>query len=131
MGQEAAVAARCGGEAMIPYAKIPCAECPWRRDVPPGKFPPERYVALAHTAYDMAVTVFACHMSHDDHAFACAGFLLRAGGHNLIVRLSQQAFADLRSPYPLYGDYRALAVANGVDPDHPSLRPCRLDGARR
>ena len=43
------------------YAKNPCAECPWRRDVPPGKFPPERFIALAHTAYDLAGHVFACH----------------------------------------------------------------------
>ena len=112
------------------HANIPCAECPWRTDVPVGKFPPERYVALAGTAYDMAGTVFACHMSHDGGEFACAGFILQSSAHNLSCRMSREMFDGVRSPYPLFGTYRELAVANGVPEDHPALMDCRDDGQR-
>jgi hypothetical protein len=113
------------------HAKVPCAECPWRRDVSTGKFPPERFRALAHCAYDLARPIFACHMSKDGGEFACAGFLLQASIHNLGVRMSRQDFSHVRSPYPLYETYREMAVANGVDSDDPALRNCRDDGQRR
>lgn len=112
------------------FAAKPCAECPWRRDLPVGKFPPERYVALAPTAYDLAQSVFACHMSKDGGEFACAGFLLSSGGHNLSVRLARHGF-DVRSDFPLFQTYRELAIANGVPADHPALGPCRDDGQMR
>jgi hypothetical protein len=112
------------------YAKIPCAECPWRTDIPIGKFPPERYVALSPTAYDLSVTVFACHMSKEGADFACAGFLLQSSVHNLSCRMTRTKFDDVRSPYPLFDTYRELAVANGVNEDHPALQHCRDDGQR-
>lgn len=110
------------------HAHAPCAECPWRRDVPVGKFPPERYEALASTAYDLAGTVFACHMSPDKAEFACAGFILQSSAHNLAVRMSRQTFEDVRSTAPLFDTFREMAVANGVDEHHPNLRYCRDDG---
>jgi hypothetical protein len=113
----------------FPARKAPCAECPWRKDVPPGKFPPERYLALAGTAYDMAKNVFACHMSKDEKPAACAGYLSRSADHNLSVRLAymqgQLEPMDRSGGLALYDDYRALAVANGVEPDNPALKPCR------
>lgn len=109
------------------HAKIPCVECPWRTDVPVGKFPPERYIALAPTAYDLAGTVFACHMSKDGGEFACAGFILQSSAHNLMCRFARMRF-DVRSPYPLFDNYRELAIANGVEEDEPALRNCRDDG---
>lgn len=117
-------------EARMKHAKIPCAECPWRTDVPAGKFPPERYVALASTAYDMASTVFACHMSKDGSEFACAGFILKSSVHNFRCRMARAPFDEVRSPYPLFETYRELAVANGVDEYDPALRNCRDDGHR-
>ena len=77
------------------HATIPCAECPWRRDVPTGKFPPERYVALATTAYDMAGAVFACHMSKDGREFACAGFILQSSAHHFACRMARMPFDDV------------------------------------
>src|SRR6516165_7562536 len=111
------------------YAKVPCNECPWRRDVPVGKFLPERYVALAHTAYDLAGVIFACHMSKEGGEFACAGFLLQSSAHNLSVRMARHRF-EVSSPYPLYGTYREMAVANGVSKRNPALARCRDDGQR-
>ena len=109
----------------------PCAECPWRRDVSPGRFPAARFRDLARTAYDMADTVFACHKSAEDHPTMCAGFLARGALHNKTVRVAyitgQLEQADRSGMMPLYPDYRAMAVANGVDPDDPALAPCRDD----
>lgn len=112
------------------HATMPCAECPWRTDVPAGKFPPERYIALAATAYDMAGKVFACHMSKEGGEFACAGFLLQSSAHNMACRMARQAF-DVRSSYPLFPTYRKMAIANGVPANHPALRNCRDDGQQR
>ncbi len=59
----------------------------------------------------------------------CAGFLSRGADHNLTVRLAY-ARGDLvqlerSGDLPLYEDYRAMAVANGVECDDPSLSSCR------
>lgn len=110
------------------HAKVPCAECPWRKDVTPGKFPPERYIALAPTAYDLATMVFACHMSAEGGEFACAGYVLMSSAHNLSCRMARMPFGDVRSPYPLHATYRRMAIANGVPANHPALRQCRDDG---
>lgn len=112
------------------HIKTPCAECPWRKDVAPGQFPPERFRALAGCAEDLATTVFACHKSPEQEPFACAGFLLMASAHNLSVRMSRQSFADVASPYPLHATYRRMAIANGVRPNDPALARCRDDGQR-
>lgn len=109
------------------YIKTTCTECPWRKDVAPGRFPPERFIALAPCAYDLARTVFACHKSPVGEEFACAGFLLQSAGHNLSVRMARHAF-DVSSPHELFGNYPDMAIANGVDPDDPALRNCRIDG---
>lgn len=110
------------------HPKKPCAECPWRRDVPVGRFPPERYRALANTAEDMSSHIFACHKSADDKPTACAGFILRGAGHNLSLRLaySRGDVSELGDGgYPLFANYRQMAVANGVSAHDPALRNCR------
>lgn len=57
-----------------------CGECPWRRDVPAGKFPPERYRALQATCEPGGLhPVFACHMTPKGSERACAGFLIAHG----------------------------------------------------
>lgn len=113
--------------ARLPYCRTPCVECPWRRDAKPGKFPPERYIKLAPTAYDMARGVFACHMTNEGKEVACAGFIISQGAHNLSLRMSRQSF-EARTDAPLFFTYRELAIANGVPADHPALRQCRDDG---
>lgn len=108
----------------------PCAECPWRRDVRPGRFPPERFAALAASAYDMNNMIFTCHKTSVDKPLACAGFLLRGAVHNFSIRMAlAQRELDLAgvsdAGLPLFDCYRDMAVANGVDPDDPVLKPCR------
>jgi hypothetical protein len=111
------------------HAKRPCDNCPWRKDAEPGEFQVERYRNLARSAYDLSNVLFACHKTPEGKEAVCTGFLLRGAQHNLAVR-----FALMRGEIDpetiscdaeLYGDYRAMAEANGVDPEDPILRPCR------
>jgi hypothetical protein len=108
----------------LAHCKRTCPECPWRKDVEVGRFPPERFVALAYTAEDMAQKVFACHKSPEDGHFACAGATLRMQ-HNLRLRLARIDRSTIRADGPLYKDYREMAVANGVPEDHPALAKTR------
>lgn len=110
------------------YRKKPCGDCPWRVDAT-GAFPAEAFVHSARTSYDMARERFACHQAGKDLPRTCAGFLLRGAEHNLSVRLQRIAgtLGDDVSDggHTLHADYRAMAIANGVDPDDPALAPCR------
>ena len=78
-----------GGSAHITRLK-PCEQCPWRKDVPTGRFPAQAYRESAPTAYDAAFSTFACHMSGSAAPATCAGFLLRHATHNLAVRLLEK-----------------------------------------
>lgn len=110
------------------YCKRPCLDCPWRVDAT-GVFPAEAFRHSAGTAYDMATHTFACHQSGVERPRTCAGFLLRGAEHNLSVRigLMRGRIKDDVSDggHVLHADYRAMAIANGVDPDDPILEPCR------
>lgn len=110
------------------HCKRPCADCPWRIDAT-GKWPPEAFVASAETAYDMASHTFACHSAGADEPRLCAGFLLRDADHNLSIRLDQiQGYRrdDVTDGgHALHPSYRDMAIANGVDAQHPALQPCR------
>lgn len=113
------------------YQTRTCAECPWLKSVEPGQFPPERFIALAHTAYDMAVPQFACHKSPPGQEFGCAGFVLAGSTHNMGARMAARRGvldrAATTATGPLYRNYREMAIAHGVPPRHPALRRCRDD----
>lgn len=110
------------------YRKKPCPNCPWRVDAT-GEFPPEAFVVSARTAYDMSDRVFSCHTSGAKRPAICAGFLLKGADHNLAVRLKYirgEIHNDVSDAgHQLHENYRAMAVANGVDPLHPTLSACR------
>lgn len=107
----------------------PCDECPWRTDVETGRFPPERFRRMAHTAADMDPGLFQCHRTTAKRPLVCAGFLERGADHNLTVRLAyikgRLEIVDRSGGIPLYEGYREMAVANGVDPTDASLEQCR------
>lgn len=112
------------------HPKKPCAECPWRTDVEPGRFGADRFRELASTGEDMAMKLFACHKSADEQPTVCAGFLLRGAAHNLSLRLAYSRGEIIPENvsdggYPLFAGYREMAVANGVDPRDPALRNVR------
>lgn len=114
------------------YRKKPCPECPWRKDAEVGRFPPEAFRQSANTSYDMAGRMFACHMSGAEKPATCAGFLLRNADHNMGARLAMMSgridptqITD--DGVDLYESYRAMAVANGVDPDDPVLDQSRAN----
>jgi len=110
------------------YRRAPCPGCPWRLDTV-GEFPPEAFELSARTAYDMAEPVFACHESGVDGGHTCAGFLLRGADHNLAVRLGHMNGTykgDVTDDgIELHESYRAMAAANGVNPQNPVLEKCR------
>lgn len=115
------------GDGSRRHRKKPCAQCPWRKDAT-GVFPAEAFRHSAETAYDMSSHVFSCHDSGTKRPAACAGFLLRGADHNLSVRLArmQGQMLDVEEGgHELHENYRAMAIANGVDPDDPVLAPCR------
>ncbi|WIV52859.1 DUF6283 family protein [Amycolatopsis nalaikhensis] len=108
------------------YRASPCARCPWLRDSPVGAFPPDVFRHAARTTYDLATHKFGCHSSTPEQPKTCAGFLLRGAAHNLSVRLyGPDVTTAVTSDRPLYDNYREMAIANGVDPEDPSIAPCR------
>lgn len=106
----------------------PCETCPWRIDAV-GEFPAEAFRIAAPTAYDMARNMFACHSSGSVKPATCAGFVLRTH-HNLALRfkvaegqIDPGRISD--GGHALHEDYRAMSIANGVDPTDPVLEDCR------
>jgi Family of unknown function (DUF6283) len=101
---------------------IQCDECPWRSDVPTGKFLPERYAALADSCRQgwPPKAIFACHKSPEGKEQACVGYLLRNGTNSIAVRLAMaQGRCDptkLQARGPLYDNFREMCLANGYDP---------------
>lgn len=110
------------------YRRDPCPNCPWRVDAI-GEFPAEAFRHSAETSYDMAQHTFGCHASGTKKPATCAGFLLRGAENNLAVRLGRMTgrYKDdvIDGGHELHANYRAMAVANGVDPRDPSLAACR------
>jgi len=110
------------------YRRKPCSDCPWRKDAV-GVFPAEAFRHSANTAYDMSDHTFACHQTGKEKPSVCAGFLLRGADHNLTIRLGymQGRFkGDVSDEgHDLHDNYRAMAVANGVDPSDQTLARCR------
>lgn len=109
------------------YRRKPCSDCPWRVDAT-GEFPAVAFKLSARTAYDMSEHMFACHQSGVKRPATCAGFLLRGADHNLAARIGRikGRFEDVKEPtVELHESYRAMAIANGMDPDDPALAECR------
>lgn len=112
----------------LPRRTYPCNECPWRRDTPPGMFPPERYEALQQTAgtpgheAPLGAPMFACHKTAEGQEQACAGWLATVGIEHIGVRY---AIATGRIPgtalqpgdnWPeLFNSYDEMAATQGLD----------------
>jgi hypothetical protein len=110
------------------YRREPCGGCPWRVDQA-GVFPAKAFRHSANTAHDMSDHQFACHESGSTKPATCAGFLLRGADHNLSVRLRRMR-GEIRDDvhdggHDLHANYRAMAIANGVDPTDPAISACR------
>jgi hypothetical protein len=109
------------------WRKKPCSDCPWRKDAV-GLFPAEAFRHSANTATDMSTHKFGCHQSGKDKPATCAGFLVQGADHNLSVRLERMRGHMMDATdggLDLFSDYVEMAIANGVDPDDPVLKPCR------
>lgn len=110
------------------YRREPCKDCPWKISAT-GIFPAEAFEHSANTAYDMSRNQFGCHESGAKKPAACAGFLLRGADNNLAIRLARvRGYIEddvTDGGHTLHNGYRDMAIANGVDPDSPSLEKCR------
>jgi hypothetical protein len=73
--------------------------------------------------------LFQCHDTTDEVPLTCAGFLERGADHNLTVRMAyirgRLEPMDRSGGHDLFDDFREMAVANGMDPDHPEMARCR------
>lgn len=122
---------RVTGSSKKTARRKPCATCPWRKDAAVGIFPADAYRSSASTAYDGSLTSFSCHESGKEKPAICAGFLLANADNNLAVRMAMIDGSlnseEIANPdnVPLYENYRAMAIANGVDPEDPRIAPCR------
>jgi Family of unknown function (DUF6283) len=101
-----------------------CPECPWLLSSKPGKFPPERYKAMADTCRPGGIRpVFACHMTPDGNPRACAGMILVCGRDSNLVRVAAMSErfepSQITASGPLYPSYLAMAAANGCDISDP------------
>lgn len=72
----------------------PCAECPWVKVTPPGRFSRERYEVLRATTGEpgneapIGAAMFACHKSAEGKELPCAGWLAAVGYESLTVRVN-------------------------------------------
>ena len=109
----------------------PCPTCPWRKDALTGAFPAEAFRSSASTAYDASLTTFSCHESGAKKNAICAGFILANSENNMAMRIKfmNGQKIDVSNPeeVELYESYRAMAIANGVNPGDPRIAPCRGD----
>lgn len=96
-----------------------CNECPFLKDVPVGRFPPERFQQLRRTAQQGFNPIFACHKTIEGSDNACVGYLLVDGLNNFNVRLalSRKRFnpSELKATGPLYDSYKEMEDANDLD----------------
>jgi hypothetical protein len=111
------------------YRRKPCEGCPWVIENT-GDFPAEAFEHSAETSVDMSEHVFACHESGSERSSTCAGFLLRGADNNMAIRLRlSRGEIDYslihEDERELFDNYRAMAVANGVDPNSPALKDVR------
>lgn len=111
----------------LPRRRKPCAECPWKKETPPGQFEADRYAELRKTTigedgYEASIdaTLFACHRSPEGGELACAGWLAAVGHHSLRVRLLvaygqiPAEALDIPEDWPeLFLDYDEMAERQG------------------
>lgn len=110
----------------LPRVRRPCAECPWRRDQPTGRFPAERFESLRETvegpdgSAPIGAPLFACHRTSPDAPSACAGWLAVEGAGHVGVRLAvvgNRLDPTALTPAPgwpdLYESFDEMSRANG------------------
>jgi hypothetical protein len=96
-----------------------CNECPWRKDVPTGRFSPERFAALLPSVEQGFGDMFACHKTTQDDPSACVGYLLsKESENNFRIRMAYARGkfdpSKLEASGPNYESYAEMATANGL-----------------
>jgi hypothetical protein len=83
-------------------------------DFPTGTIPLEEFIRIATLLDKHGVADIHCPASPRDPYSYCGVFRQRLQKDNL-----------LSPTVPIYPDFRSMAIANGVPPDHPALVLCR------
>lgn len=102
----------------LPFtAGVTCDECPWRKDVPVGRFPPSRFRGLRKTVEQGFMPIFACHKTLEGRELACTGYLKSIDSeNNFTVRLAivRNLFdpRQLEAKGPLFSTYAEMEKAN-------------------
>lgn len=99
-----------------------CDECPWRKDVPTGRFSEERFRALRHSCQPGFAGMFACHKTPECNPMACVGYVInqvygpgqRAENINLRLALRTKKIDPERMTIvgPQYLSYAEMEEAN-------------------
>lgn len=107
-----------------------CAECPWRKDVPTGVFPPERFDALRSSVEQGFGRMFACHKSPEENKKACVGYVMNqvsgegAGPQNFNLRLALSTGKiepeKMTLTGPQYESYEEMVEVNRGESDAQS-----------
>lgn len=85
-----------------------CDECPWRRDVPTGRFSEQRFRDLRKTVEEGFETMFACHKTPECNKMACVGYVVN------------QVFSPL-SDGPQNFNLRMALSTGKIDPEKMTL----------
>lgn len=104
-----------------------CAECPWRKDVPTGVFPPERFEHLRKSIEQGFGAMFACHKSPEEDKKACVGYVMNQvreegdGPQNFHLRLAISRGRinpeQMTLTGPQYESYDEMVEANKGEED--------------
>lgn len=97
-----------------------CDECPWRKDVPTGKFSEERFRDLRSSVEQGFGKMFACHKSPEEDPRACVGYVMNQVGDsnpqnfNLRLALARGKIEPEKMTLtgPQYATYDEMADAN-------------------
>jgi Family of unknown function (DUF6283) len=73
----------------VPCTKIPCAQCPFRKDTQKGWLGGERMADI------LEQDSFTCHKTSDPNRLQCAGHMIIKGNENAFVNLANQLRIDL------------------------------------
>lgn len=102
-----------------------CKDCPWRKDVPTGKFSPERFRKLRGSVEQGFAPMFACHNSTEENKKACVGYVVNQAfvsengpeNFNLRLMLGRKEIDPERMTVvgPQFLSYDEMSRANGVD----------------
>ncbi len=99
--------------------KIPCADCPWRKDAP-IQWSADRFQNLALTCRDDGASIMACHKSREGNDLPCVGFVVQVADESIGLRIAAATGRiDLREyedgGHELFGSFEEMLAATKAE----------------